>query len=165
MRLCLDVLLDNAVKFSRPAAHHRGGQRARGGGVELLVRDHGAGVPEGELPMCSKKRRGTTPRMPDRAGAVHGARVSSARRELHGTICPKAAQISGFGCRLLPDRKSLASAEGSSDNSLTRLLRPLVQGTGTVARLLTNKEWRINDANTHRRRQSGLRRRNGGVPR
>jgi signal transduction histidine kinase len=56
IRLCLQVLLDNAHKYT-PAgsAIHLHGQPAAGGGIELLVLDHGPGIAEDELPLIFDK--------------------------------------------------------------------------------------------------------------
>lgn len=50
MRLCLELLLDNAIKYTK--AHieiELVGRIAKEGGVEFLVRDHGDGLPEHDL--------------------------------------------------------------------------------------------------------------------
>ena len=50
MRLCLDILLDNALKYTNDnVAIELQGRKASEGGVELLVIDRGAHVPDDEL--------------------------------------------------------------------------------------------------------------------
>ena len=50
VRLCLEILLDNAIKYTEANTPiELIGKMASGGGVEFLVRDHGAGVPAAEL--------------------------------------------------------------------------------------------------------------------
>jgi signal transduction histidine kinase len=50
IRLCLEILIDNAIKYTQTDSQlELLGKMAMEGGVELLVRDHGAGLPEAEL--------------------------------------------------------------------------------------------------------------------
>jgi signal transduction histidine kinase len=50
MRLCLDVLLDNAIKYTNDnVAIELQGKPAPEGGIEFLVIDHGAALPDAEL--------------------------------------------------------------------------------------------------------------------
>jgi hypothetical protein len=100
--LCLDILLDNAVKFSPPgSSHHRGRAAAPEGRRGAVVRDTAPACRRGTAG-CSKKRRGTNATARARAwGCTWRARVD-VHGGSQGIICPKAAQISGFGCRLLP---------------------------------------------------------------
>ena len=82
LRLALKVLIDNAVQYS-PASHQiaLAGRRA-GGGIELLVRDGGDGVPPKELDSIFGKRvRGSNA---SSAGSGLGLYMARAVIEVHG---------------------------------------------------------------------------------
>ncbi|WP_374361197.1 ATP-binding protein [Pseudoduganella danionis] len=84
MRLCLDVVLDNAIKYT-PATSviEVSGQMAAGGGLEMLVRDHGDGVAESELGRIFEKAyRGNN--AGQIAGSGLGLYMASAVLEVHG---------------------------------------------------------------------------------
>ncbi len=56
MRLCLDILLDNAIKYSPPDSPiELLAGKATEGGVEFLVIDHGPAIPADELPRLFDK--------------------------------------------------------------------------------------------------------------
>ncbi|WP_083412069.1 PAS domain-containing sensor histidine kinase [Janthinobacterium sp. 1_2014MBL_MicDiv] len=125
MALCLKILLENAVKFSPPgSAITLAGRRAPEGGVELCVRDAGPGLPEAELAhLFDKGFRGI--HAAGHPGAGLGLYMARAVVEVHGgTLHGHNLPAGGAVFRIwLPvpvqTRKSLASAEGNRDNSLT----------------------------------------------
>jgi len=124
MRLCLDILLDNAIKYTRDNIPiELVGGIATEGGVELLVRDHGAGIAEAELPkVFDKSFRGSN--AAGVAGSGLGLYMARSIIDLHGgTITARNVSESGTEFRIwLPVAanagKSLARADASSDNSL-----------------------------------------------
>jgi signal transduction histidine kinase len=121
LRLALKVLVDNALQYSPPGqpivlAGHTTAQ-----GIELSVRDHGKGVPEGEIQaIFDKAYRGS-----NAVGQGSGLGLYMARSviEVHGgTIDVKNGTLSGavFKIRLPPQRaagKRVAPDGGNSDNS------------------------------------------------
>ena len=84
MRLCVDVLLDNAIKYS-PAGStvELGGGTADEGGVEFVVIDHGAAIPADELPRLFDKgfRGAAAAGVP---GSGLGLYMAKAVVEVHG---------------------------------------------------------------------------------
>lgn len=124
IRLCLDILLDNAIKYtSDNIPIELVGRIATEGGVEFLVRDHGAGMAAAELPhVFDKAFRGSN------AGSVAGTGLGlyMARSivDVHGgTVTARNVSGSGMEFRIwLPVAanagKSLAPLGASSDNSL-----------------------------------------------
>lgn len=124
MRLCLEVLLDNAIKYTADNIPiELVGRIATEGGVEFLVRDHGAGIAAAELPrVFDKAFRGSN------AAAVPGSGLGlyMARSivDVHGgTVTARNVSESGTEFRIwLPVAagagKNLAQAGASSDNSL-----------------------------------------------
>lgn len=123
MRLCLDILLDNAIKYTNENIPiELVGRIATEGGVEFLVRDHGAGIPEAELPhVFDKAYRGSN--AAGVAGSGLGLYMARSIVDVHGgTISARNVSESGTEFRIwLPVAanagKSLAREEGSSDNS------------------------------------------------
>jgi PAS domain S-box-containing protein len=97
LRLALKVLIDNALQYS-PPDHPLALRAARAdGGVELLVRDGGAGIPAGELEtIFAKRTRGS-----NAVGAGSGLGLYMARSvvEVHGgnitvqNVAPKGAEF------------------------------------------------------------------------
>ena len=124
MRLCLEVLVDNAIKYTdgtTPIALT--GKMASGGGVEFLVRDGGDGVPTAELErIFAKSFRGSN--AAGVAGSGLGLYMARAVADVHGgTVTVQNVSESGAEFRIwLPvaaaPGKSLARAGGNSDNSL-----------------------------------------------
>jgi PAS domain S-box-containing protein len=56
LRMCLDILLDNAIKYSPDGTPVvLSGRRVAGGGVELTVTDYGPPIPAGELERIFEK--------------------------------------------------------------------------------------------------------------
>lgn len=56
MRLTLEIVLDNAIKYTKPnTAIELLGKKATEGGVEFLIRDHGPGLPPDELARIFEK--------------------------------------------------------------------------------------------------------------
>jgi PAS domain S-box-containing protein len=121
MRLALKVLVDNALQYSPAAAPIELSGRRADGGIELLVRDHGDGVPAGEIDhIFAKSYRGS-----NACGAGSGLGLYMARSvlEVHGGVLDvRHALPHGAEFRIwLPMRmsagKHVASAGHSSDNS------------------------------------------------
>src|SRR5471032_1341425 len=126
MRLALDILVDNAIKYTKDdSAIELLGNNASEGGIEFLVRDHGAGIPDDELAQVfDKSFRGRNAK--DVAGSGLGLYMAKAVVEVHGGIL-SAQNVSESGTEFriwLPWQgaagKSLAPDGCSSDNSLTQ---------------------------------------------
>lgn len=123
MRLCLEILLDNAIKYTADNIPiELTGRIATEGGVEFLVRDHGAGIPEAELPrVFDKAFRGSN--AAGVAGSGLGLYMARSIVDVHGgTVTARNVSESGTEFRIwLPVAanagKSLAPADASSDNS------------------------------------------------
>ncbi|MBA5636819.1 PAS domain-containing sensor histidine kinase [Duganella sp. LX20W] len=123
LRLALEVLLDNAIKYTKPdTAIELIGKKAMEGGIEFLVRDRGEGIPEADLArVCDKGYRGAN--AAGTAGSGLGLYMARAVVDVHGgTLEIQNLPESGVECRIwLPAPaaagKSLAQALGSSDNS------------------------------------------------
>ncbi|MYM85939.1 PAS domain S-box protein [Rugamonas sp. FT82W] len=124
VRLCLEILLDNAIKYtSANTPIELIGKMASEGGVEFLVRDHGAGVPAAELAhVFDKSFRGSN--AVGVPGSGLGLYMARAVVDVHGgTLTATNVSESGAEFRIwLPvgaaAGKSLARSGGSSDNSL-----------------------------------------------
>ncbi|MGK5035248.1 ATP-binding protein [Janthinobacterium sp. LB3P118] len=124
MALCLKILLDNAVKFSAPGTSITlSGKLVPEGGVALCVRDAGPGLLEEELAhLFEKGSRGIHATHP---GAGLGLYMARAVVEVHGGSLqghnlPEGGAIFRIWLPLpVQARKSLASAKGNRDNSLT----------------------------------------------
>ena len=86
MRLCLQVLLDNAAKYTPPGSPiELVGGRADGGGVEFLVIDHGPGPDADELPrLFDKFFRGRNATVAAVAGSGLGLYMARAVLDVHG---------------------------------------------------------------------------------
>jgi PAS domain S-box-containing protein len=123
LRLCLAILLDNAIKYTgENIPIELSGRIAAEGGVELLVRDHGAGIPVAELPQVFDKayRGSNTAGVP---GSGLGLYMARSIVDVHGgTVTARNLSESGTEFRIwLPVAanagKGLAQEGGSSDNS------------------------------------------------
>ncbi|MES2118629.1 MAG: PAS domain-containing sensor histidine kinase [Pseudomonadota bacterium] len=127
LRLAVEVLLDNAIKYTKPdTAIELIGKKAMEGGIELLVRDHGAGIPEAELAhVFDKSFRGSN--AAGIPGSGLGLYMAKAVVDVQGgTVSIRNVSESGAECRIwLPAPaaagKSLAQGLGSSDNSPTQV--------------------------------------------
>jgi PAS domain S-box-containing protein len=125
IRLCLEILLDNAIKYTKPDSPiELTGRMAAEGGVEFLVRDHGAGVPEAELEQIfNRGTRGAN--AAGVAGSGLGLYMARSIADVHGgTISARNVSESGAEFRIwLPAAakpgKSLARVDSNSDNSPT----------------------------------------------
>jgi PAS domain S-box-containing protein len=126
MRLCLQILLDNACAYT-PADSpiELSGRPAPEGGIELCVLDRGPGVPENELGrLFDKGFRGSN------AGAHKGSGLglymARAVLDVHGgnlTVENRAEGGAAFRIWLpipVDTGKNLASHDCNSDNSLTQ---------------------------------------------
>lgn len=124
MRLCLEILIDNAIKYTDGNTPiELMGKIAMEGGVEFLVRDHGAGLPEAELArVFDKSFRGSN--AAGVPGSGLGLYMARSIADVHGgTITAKNVSESGTEFRIwLPIAdyagKSLAQLSSNSDNSL-----------------------------------------------
>jgi PAS domain S-box-containing protein len=122
IRLCLEILLDNAIKYTKPDSPiELTGRMAAEGGVEFLVRDHGAGVPEAELEQIfNRGMRGAN--AAGVAGSGLGLYMARSIADVHGgTISARNVSESGAEFRIwLPAAakpgKSLARVDSNSDN-------------------------------------------------
>ncbi|MGK5080160.1 PAS domain-containing sensor histidine kinase [Janthinobacterium sp. HLX7-2] len=124
MALCLKILLDNAVKFSPPGSGITlSAGLASEGGVALCVRDAGPGIPEEELAhLFEKGWRGAHAAHPGAGLGLYMARavVEVHGGSLHGHNLPAGGALFRIWLPLpVPAGKSLASADGNRDNSLT----------------------------------------------
>jgi two-component system phosphate regulon sensor histidine kinase PhoR len=127
IRLCLEILIDNAIKYTDANTPiELLGKMAMEGGVELLVRDHGAGVPAAELArVFDKSFRGSNAAVV--AGSGLGLYLARSIADVHGgTVTVRNIEnVSESGAEFriwLPVAasagKSLARPSGNSDNSL-----------------------------------------------
>lgn len=123
VRLCLEILVDNAIKYTDANTPlELIGKIATEGGVEFLVRDGGAGVPGAELEKIFGKayRGGNASGV---AGSGLGLYMARAIADVHGgTVTVRNVSESGAEFRIwLPvatvPGKSLARPGGNSDNS------------------------------------------------
>lgn len=126
MRLCLQVLLDNACAYA-PAGSpiELSGGPAAEGGIELCVLDRGPGVPEAELGrLFDKGFRGSN--AGQHKGSGLGLYMARAVLEVHGgNLSVQNHTAGGAIFRIwLPipadTGKNLASHDCNSDNSLTQ---------------------------------------------
>ena len=126
MRLCLQVLLENACAYT-PAGSpiELTGQPAPEGGIELCVLDHGPGVHPDDLPLLfDKSFRGRN--ACDTRGSGLGLYMARSVLDVHGaTLSVQNRAQGGAAFRIwLPfpadTGKSLASDDCNSDNSLTQ---------------------------------------------
>jgi PAS domain S-box-containing protein len=125
MRLALEIVLDNAIKYTNPnTAIELLGKKAIEGGIEFLVRDFGAGVPEEELArLFEKSYRGSN--AAGVPGSGLGLYMARAMIDVHGgSLTAKNVSESGMEFRIWlpiasPLGKSLAPGTTSSDNSLS----------------------------------------------
>ena len=84
MRLCLDILLDNAIKYTNDnIAIELKASKVVEGGVEFHVTDHGAPIPEDEIPRLFEKGfRGSA--AAGQPGSGLGLYMAKAVVEVHG---------------------------------------------------------------------------------
>ncbi|MDB5917781.1 MAG: uncharacterized protein JWR40_2015 [Massilia sp.] len=122
VRLALKVLIDNALQYGPAGAPIALSGRRAGGGVELLVRDYGLGVPAAETAQIfAKSWRGSN--AGTRPGSGLGLYMARAVIEVHGGILNmRNTTLEGAEFRIwLPLRgsagKNVASGGHTSDNS------------------------------------------------
>jgi signal transduction histidine kinase len=123
VRLCLEILVDNAIKYTETNSRiELLGKMAMEGGVEFLVRDHGPGLPEAELArVFDKSFRGSN--AAGVPGSGLGLYMARSIADVHGgTVTARNVSESGTEFRIwLPVAdyagKSLAPRSGNSDNS------------------------------------------------
>ena len=122
LRLVLKVLVDNALQYGPADAPIALSGRRVDAGIELLVRDHGAGVPAADAAhIFAKSRRGSNAGA--RPGSGLGLYMARSVIEIHGGILAVGdAQPQGAEFRIwLPLRESsgkhVASEGHTSDNS------------------------------------------------
>jgi signal transduction histidine kinase len=121
LRLALKVLVVNAIQYSPADAPVELSGRQADGGIELLVRDHGKGLPRTETEQIfAKSYRGSNARG---AGSGLGLYMARSVVEVHGGVLGgRNASPDGAEFRIwLPMRvsagKHVASVGHSSDNS------------------------------------------------
>lgn len=101
IRLCLEILIDNAIKYTQTNSQlELIGKMAIEGGVELLVRDHGAGLPEAELALVfDKSFRGSN--AAGIAGSGLGLYMARSIVDVHGgTVTARNVSESGTEFRI-----------------------------------------------------------------
>ena len=120
LRLALKVLVDNALAFS-PAASPIGLEGRRvSNGIELIVRDNGAGVPAQDAArIFDKSYRGSN--AASLPGSGLGLYMARSVLEVHGGTLdlidgPGAGAVFKMWLPVLNDRKVVASGEPNSDN-------------------------------------------------
>ena len=121
MRLALKVLVENALQYSPADAPIGLSGRRADGGIELLVRDHGAGVPPAETEhIFAKSYRGSNARG---AGSGLGLYMARSVVEVHGgmlgvrDVLPDGAEFRIWLPIRMSSGKHVASGGHSSDNS------------------------------------------------
>ncbi|MDL2355718.1 MAG: PAS domain-containing sensor histidine kinase [Pseudomonadota bacterium] len=122
LRLVLKVLVDNALQYAPADAPIALSGQCVDGGIELLVRDHGEGVPAADTEaIFAKSRRGSNAGA--RSGAGLGLYMARSVVEIHGgALSVRNALPQGAEFRVwLPLRelagKNVASGGNRSDNS------------------------------------------------
>ncbi len=122
LRLVLKVLVDNALKYSPAGAPVALAGRCAEGGVELLVRDHGAGVPPSDFELIfAKSYRGGNAGA--HTGSGLGLYMARSVVEVHGgilgvrNIAPQGAEFRIWVPIREAAGKDVASGGHSSDNS------------------------------------------------
>lgn len=114
MRLTLEIVLDNAIKYTKPhTAIELLGKNVTEGGLEFVIRDHGAGLPAHELARIFEKTyRGSN--AADVPGSGLGLYMARAMLDVHGgSLTAKNVSESGMEFRIWlpianPPGKSLA---------------------------------------------------------
>lgn len=119
LRLALKILIDNAIQYSPPETAIALSGRLAGGGIELLVRDHGPGVPhEDAADIFGKFYRGRN--AAGLPGSGLGLYMARSVVEVHGGSLDLVAGGAGATFRLwLPAGgagKVVASGVSNSDN-------------------------------------------------
>ncbi|HEX9171417.1 MAG TPA: PAS domain-containing sensor histidine kinase [Telluria sp.] len=124
MRLALKVLVDNALRYSPADSPVAIAGRRAGGGIELLVTDHGDGVPEDEqVRIFDKFYRARN--AAGASGSGLGLYMARSVVEIHGgSLDMRNLPEGGAQFRIwLPAQggagKSVASGPGSSNNPIT----------------------------------------------
>ena len=136
VRLALKVLVDNALQYGPVEAPVALSGRRAGGGVELLVRDFGCGVPAAETAQIfARSWRGSNAGA--RPGSGLGLYMARSVIEVHGgMLSVRNAEPEGAEFRIwLPVRqstgKNVASGGHTSDNSSNNYrLAPGIKNTG-----------------------------------
>jgi PAS domain S-box-containing protein len=131
LRLALKVLVDNALAFSPAGSPVELTGRPVANGIELIVRDHGAGVPPEDAPrIFDKSYRGSNATSP---GSGLGLYMARSVLEVHGGTLDL-LQESGEGATfhvwlpVLNGGKVVASDEPNSDNRLKQAGKTPAQG-------------------------------------
>jgi PAS domain S-box-containing protein len=110
LRQVLENLIGNAIKYSPGGEPIEVGVRARGGGVELFVRDRGIGIPDGERSkLFGRFARASNARALGIGGTGFGLYLSKTIVDLHGgTIEVESVEGHGSTFRvLLPTHAAL----------------------------------------------------------
>jgi PAS domain S-box-containing protein len=131
LRLALKVLIDNALAFSPAGTPVELTGRPVANGIELIVRDHGPGVPADDAPrIFDKSYRGSNATSP---GSGLGLYMARSVLEVHGGTLDL-LQESGCGATfqvwlpVLNGGKVVASDEPNSDNRLKQAGKTPAQG-------------------------------------
>jgi signal transduction histidine kinase len=122
LRLVVKVLVDNALAFSPPGSAIDLSGRIVANGIELLVQDHGGGVPADDVPRIFEKsyRGSNAAGLPGNGLGLYMARSVL---EVHGGTLELLPQARGSGASfeiflpmIISEGKVVASREPSSDN-------------------------------------------------
>jgi signal transduction histidine kinase len=131
LRLALKVLIDNALAFSPSGSPVELTGRPVANGIELIVHDHGPGVPADDAPrIFDKSYRGSNATSP---GSGLGLYMARSVLEVHGGTLDL-LQESGHGATfhvwlpVLNGGKVVASDEPNSDNRLKQAGKTPAQG-------------------------------------
>jgi PAS domain S-box-containing protein len=131
LRLALKVLIDNALAFSPSGSPVELTGRPVANGIELIVHDHGPGVPADDAPrIFDKSYRGSNATSP---GSGLGLYMARSVLEVHGGTLDL-LQESGCGATfqvwlpVLNGGKVVASDEPNSDNRLKQAGKTPAQG-------------------------------------
>jgi signal transduction histidine kinase len=125
LRLAMKVLVDNALMFSPAGSPVELAGRTISSGIELTVRDHGAGVPEHDVArIFDKSYRGSN--AAGLPGNGLGLYMAKSVLEVHGgalELVPSQGRGAMFKIFLpisIGDGKSIAMNESNSDNRLNQ---------------------------------------------
>jgi signal transduction histidine kinase len=122
LRLVLKVLVDNALQYSPANAPIALSGRLADGGIELLVRDHGEGIPPADFDsIFAKSYRGANAR--GRPGSGLGLYMARSVVDVHGgaiearNVVPSGAEFRVWLPKRVSAGKHVAYGSHKSDNS------------------------------------------------
>jgi signal transduction histidine kinase len=144
LRLVVKVLVDNALAFSPPGSALELSGRIVANGIELLVLDHGNGVPADDVPrIFDKSYRGSN--AAGLPGNGLGLYMARSVLEVHGGTLELLPQLRAHGASFriflpitISDGKIVASREPSSDNRYKQAGEDARIGAHTITRTMAN---------------------------